>query len=134
MKILGETTPPAAGADASVARTKKTCVPNDGGWKGNRGTSRKKKGMGATSVQKSRGASLGSWFRLFACSSMPVIGTIWLFFAAAERGRDPAQRDYARAALKYRLLMQVFALLFLIVAAVIALPHIEAFLNYVQML
>lgn len=82
---------------------------------------------------KATTAPARSWFKLFACSSFPFIGTIWLFFAA-KKLQDPAQQAYARAALRYRLLMQAFAVLFLIIAAVAAVPHIKELLDYVEML
>lgn len=86
-----------------------------------------------TAAEKESKKNSMDWYRVIAYSGIPLFGLLYLLLLS-RRNKNPAIREYAGAAFKYRLTMFGIAVITLTAAFLILLPHFERFLDYLELL
>ena len=77
--------------------------------------------------------SVRSWFFTFMCMNMPIVGWFYLFHKARYE-EDPAQKEFARAYLFYKLVFFIAGAVVLLILIWIGLGLLDQLLAYMEML
>ena len=77
--------------------------------------------------------SVRSWFYTFMCMNMPIVGWFYLFHKARYE-EDPAQKEFARAYLFYKLVFFIAGAVVLLILIWIGLGLLDQLLAYMEML
>ena len=77
--------------------------------------------------------SVRSWFYTFMCMNMPIIGWFYLVHKARYE-EDPAQKEFARAYLFYKLVFLIAGAIVLLILICIGLGLLDQLLAYMEML
>lgn len=77
--------------------------------------------------------SVRSWFFIFMCMNMPIVGWFYLFHKARYE-EDPARKEFARAYLFYKLVFFIAGAVVLLILIWIGLGLLDQLLAYMEML